>query len=71
MIARRDFTYAEWSSLLQLYRRENAALATDQGRRFKELGITEEMIGETGLSAAGKRLVEHELLLERRNRLQR
>jgi hypothetical protein len=29
------------------------------------------MVGETCLSAAGKQLVEHELLLERRNRLQR
>jgi hypothetical protein len=71
MSARRDFTYEEWSSLLQLYRHENAALADEMDRRFVELGVIERTVGGIGLSAAGKRLVEHELLMERRNRLQR
>lgn len=70
MIARRDFTYEEWSRLLQLYRRENAPLDDAIAKRFSELGVTE-TFGGIGLSAAAKRLVEHELLMERRNRLQR
>lgn len=70
MIARRDFTYEEWSRLLQLYRHENAPLGDAIAKRFSELGVTE-TFGGIGLSAAAKRLVEHELLMERRNRLQR
>ncbi len=71
MIARRDFTYEEWSCLLHLYRHETADIPNDRIRRFKEAGVTEEVLDGISLSPAGKQLVAHELLLERRNRLQR
>ncbi|MBB3319331.1 hypothetical protein FHT76_006710 [Rhizobium sp. BK176] len=71
MIARRDFTYEEWSWLLHLYRHETADIPNDQIRRFKEVNVTEDVVDGVSLSPAGKQLVEHELLMERRNRLQR
>ena len=67
MTTRWDFTYKEWDSLVRLYDHESAALPGDVDRKCRELGLTD----ETGLTDAGKRLVEHELLMERRNRLQR
>ncbi|EPE94725.1 hypothetical protein B5K06_23920 [Rhizobium grahamii] len=69
MLGRRDFTYEEWSCLLHLYRHEKADVPNDRVRRFKEAGVTE--ANGASLSPAGKQLVERELLLERRNRLQR
>lgn len=69
MIARHDFTYVEWSMLLQIHRRETVSLTDEMGRRFHELGVLDDLA--EGLSAAGRRLVEYELLMERRNRLQR
>lgn len=66
MIAKRDFNYDEWNSLVMLYRHESASLSQDAQERFLELGIAD----ENGITDAGKRLVEHELLMERRNRLQ-
>ncbi len=66
MIDRWYFTYNEWNSLLRLYRHESATLTDDIDRKFRELGLTE----GTGLTDAGKQLVEHELLMERRKRLQ-
>lgn len=69
MIARWDFTYMEWSSLLGLYRRENVQLTDDVNRRLCELGATENSVGR--LTDVARTLVERELLMERRNRLQR
>lgn len=69
MIARHDFTYVEWSILLQIHRHETASLTDEMGRRFHELGVIDNPA--EGLSDAGRRLVEFELLMERRNRLQR
>ncbi|MCF6370979.1 hypothetical protein LXM96_19275 [Rhizobium sp. TRM95001] len=66
MVARRDFTYNEWNSLVTLYRHESANLTPEMEGRFRELGLTE----GNGLTDAGRRLVEHELLMERRDRLQ-
>ncbi len=71
MTARRDFTYEEWNCLLHLYRHESADVPSDLARRLRELGMTEQVERETGLSAAGRHLIEHELLIERRIRLQR
>jgi hypothetical protein len=67
MTTRWDFTYNEWDSLVRLYDHESATLPNEIDRKCRELGLTD----ETGLTDAGKRLVEHELLMERRNRLQR
>jgi hypothetical protein len=71
MIARRDFTFEEWSCLLHLYRHETVDIPNDRLRSFQEAGVTEEVVDGISLSPAGKQLVSHELLLERRNRLQR
>ncbi len=71
MIARRDFTFEEWSCLLNLYRHETVDIPNDRLRSFQEAGVTEEVVDGISLSPAGKQLVSHELLLERRNRLQR
>ncbi|KQV65366.1 hypothetical protein ASC90_15050 [Rhizobium sp. Root1220] len=71
MIARRDFTYEEWNCLLHIYRHETAEIPTGQSQRFSKLGLIDKAVDGAGLSAAGKTLVEHELLMERRNRLQR
>jgi hypothetical protein len=66
MVARRDFTYNEWNTLVTLYRHESASLSPDTEGRFRELGLAD----GNRMTDAGKRLVEHELLMERRNRLQ-
>jgi hypothetical protein len=71
MISRRDFTFEEWSCLLHLYRHETVDIPNDRLRSFQEAGVTEEVVDGISLSPAGKQLVSHELLLERRNRLQR
>lgn len=67
MIDRWDLTYNEWNCLLRLCRHESATLTDEMDRKFRELGLTD----GTGLTEAGRQLVEHELLMERRNRLQR
>lgn len=66
MAARRDFTYSEWQSLVAFYREESATLSPDTEERFRKLGL----IDRNRITDTGKRLVEHELLVERRNRLQ-
>lgn len=66
MVARTDFTYNEWNSLVALYRQESAILSPDTERRFRAFGLAD---GKC-ITDAGKRLVENELLMERRNRLQ-
>lgn len=66
MVSRRDVSYTEWNNLVALYRHESASLSRDTEGRFRELGLTD----GNGITDAGKQLVEHELLMERRTRLQ-
>lgn len=67
MVVKRDFTFEEWNVLLHLYRHEKVPLMDEVARKFHEFGVT---VGTAGdLSTAGRTLVEHELLMERRNRL--
>jgi hypothetical protein len=69
MVGRWDVSFEEWHALLHLFRAEDVALSTDSEQRLLRLGLIDQGDG-TGLSAAGRTLIEHELLLERRNRLQ-
>lgn len=66
MVGRWDFTYEEWSILLRLYRHEGAAPTDEVDQKLRKLGLSE----GSGLTDTGRRLVENELLMERRNRLQ-
>ncbi len=70
MVGRWDVTFEEWSTLLHLFRAEDVALSKESERKLLHLGLIDEGHGNV-LSAAGRTLIEHELLLERRNRLQR
>ena len=66
MVSRRDVSYKEWNNLVALYRHESASLSRDTEGRLRQLGLTD----ENGITEVGKQLVEHELLMERRTRLQ-
>jgi hypothetical protein len=70
VVGRWDLTHNEWESLVRLYEGEDANLSNETVARLTELGFIESGGGDT-LSTAGRMLVEHELLAERRNRLQR
>lgn len=70
MVAKWDLTYKEWECLVRLYSSETVTLSSETLQRFSALGLTEPADG-TALSATGRTFVEHELLMERRNRLQR
>jgi hypothetical protein len=67
MVGRWDLTYEEWGTLLRLYRHEGPAPDGETNERFQQLGLGD----GAQLTEAGRRLVEDELLKERRNRLQR
>lgn len=69
MVGRWDVSVEEWRTLLHLFRAEDVALSNDSEQRLLHLGLIDQGDG-TGLSAAGRALIERELLLERRNRLQ-
>jgi len=68
MIGRWDLSFEEWNALLHLHRAEDAVLSKETERRLRDLGLTE---GGNVVTAAGRALIEHELLMDRRNRLQR
>ncbi|TDX76183.1 hypothetical protein EDE05_11764 [Neorhizobium sp. R1-B] len=68
MVGRRDVSFEEWRALLHLFRAEDVALKENE-QRLLHLGLIDQGDG-IALSAAGRTLIEHELLLERRNRLQ-
>jgi len=70
MIGRWEITFEEWRALLQLFRAEDVALSKGNEQRLLQLGLIDEDRGIV-LSPTGRTLIEHELLLERRNRLQR
>jgi hypothetical protein len=70
MVGRWDVSFEEWRALLHLFRAEDVVLSEESEQRLLHLGLIDQGHG-TALSAAGRTLIEHELLLERRNRLQR
>ncbi len=70
MVSRWEITFEEWSNLLNLFRAEDVAISKRSERRLRQLGLIDEDRGIV-LSPGGRMLIEHELLLERRNRLQR
>jgi hypothetical protein len=67
MVGRWDLTYDEWRALLRLYHHEGPVPSGANDELFRRLGLSD----GTQLTETGKRLVQVELLMERRNRLQR
>jgi hypothetical protein len=68
MVSRWDLTFEEWNGLLHLYRVEDVAPSKETEEKLRAAGLIDD---RNTLSAAGKSFIEHELLMERRNRLQR
>ncbi|MBB3594013.1 hypothetical protein FHX08_004416 [Rhizobium sp. BK529] len=66
MVARRDLTSDEWKWLVRLCQHDADSVPKDIEARLSELGL----FGSNGLSDEARNLVQHELLSERRNRLQ-
>jgi len=66
MVARRDMTSDEWKWLVRLCPHEADSVPQAIEARLVALGLS----GPNGLSAEARDLVQHELLSERRNRLQ-
>lgn len=62
MLSRNDLTDEEWDWLLRIYRHNAALLTVKMDKRLTELGLVEGRLGGAGVSAAGKKLVEAELL---------
>lgn len=62
MVTRKDLTNDEWEWLLRIYRHNAALLTVAMDKRLTELGLVESRLGGAGVSAAGKKLVEAELL---------
>jgi hypothetical protein len=70
MITRKDMTADEWKWLVRIYQHDAGSLPAAVCKRLNELGLTEELVGDASVSDVGRSLVDHELLAERRNRLQ-
>ncbi|MBY2913072.1 hypothetical protein HF206_02915 [Rhizobium leguminosarum] len=66
MIGRGELNNDEWKWLVRLCQHEADSIPSKIETRFVELGLS----GSNGLSDDARSLVEHELLAERRNRLQ-
>ncbi|AVC49382.1 hypothetical protein ELI38_07820 [Rhizobium leguminosarum] len=66
MIERGELNSDEWKWLVRLCQHEADSIPTEIERRFAELGLS----GAGGLTDDARGLVQHELLAERRNRLQ-
>ena len=71
MVTRKDLTQDEWSWLLRIYQHNAAFLTVEIDKRLTELGLVEQRLGGAGVSSAGKKLVEHELIAARRARERR
>ncbi|MBZ9694544.1 hypothetical protein [Mesorhizobium sp. CO1-1-9] len=61
MVTRKDLTDDEWDWLLRIYQHRAAMLTVSMDKRLAKLGLVEGKLGGTGVSAAGKKLVETEL----------
>jgi hypothetical protein len=66
MIVRRDITDDQWKWLVRLCQHEADVIPEDIDIQFRSIGLT----NDGGITADAKSLVVHELLGERRNRLQ-
>ena len=62
MLTRKDLTDDEWDWLYRVYKHNARSITVQMDKRLAALGLVEEKLGGTGISAAGKKLVEAELL---------
>jgi hypothetical protein len=70
MITRKDMTNDEWKWLVRIYQQDASSVPAAVCKRLSQLGLAEQRTGDAGISDVGRTLVDHELLAERRNRLQ-
>jgi hypothetical protein len=66
MLVRRDITDDQWKWMVRLCQHEADSIPADIEAQLSKLGLA----NGGGLTGDAKTLVEHELLAERRNRLQ-